>query len=68
MYLVHKQDIYEELSKIKIHPKEGEVHVYYDKIIPNLLENLEGEELSSAYPMRAIIIYNNPVQKEWQGQ
>ena len=57
MYLVNKSDIHEELSKVKFEPKENEITIIYDAIIPNLLERLENEEVCEIYPFRAVLVY-----------
>ena len=57
MYLVNKFDIHEELSKVEFQPKENEITIIYDAIIPNLLKRLEAEEVGKIYPFRAILVY-----------
>ena len=62
-----KEEIFNELAKRNFTPKVGEAVIVYDAIIPELMENLQDQELKSLYPLRGLLVYNDP-QKELHQQ
>ena len=68
MYVVDKQEIFNELSRIEFENKENEVAIICDGIYPELLKNLEENALASTYPLRGLLIYNLVQQSQHEQQ
>ena len=64
IYTVDKADIYKSLCDVNFKPKENEMYIVRDPIIPDLIEKLKQEQLAEIYPYRGILIHYNTKREE----